>query len=106
MAEVECVVTRAIIDRICTEPPVIKVIQVVIVSSHQGIVARNERMVQTVLPYLSEDSVFIAVGALHLPGEDGLVSLLRSRGYRLTPLALPFLSSEQGRQSNQDSDHE
>jgi uncharacterized protein YbaP (TraB family) len=56
----------------------------------QGIVARNQRMVETLLPYLAEDSVFVAVGALHLPGEEGLVSLLRKNGYRLEPLPSPF----------------
>ena len=60
----------------------------------QGIVARNERMVQTVLPYLAEDSVFIAVGALHLPGEKGLVRLLEQKGYRLEALPSPFSAPE------------
>lgn len=56
----------------------------------QGIDARNERMVETLLPHLAEDTVFVAVGALHLPGEKGLVSLLRKKGYRLVPLPSPF----------------
>ncbi|MFC1795680.1 TraB/GumN family protein [Pseudomonadota bacterium] len=56
----------------------------------QGIDARNLRMLRAILPLLDQSQVFIAVGALHLPGESGLLSLLRGQGYRLEPLALPF----------------
>lgn len=45
---------------------------------------RNERMSQSAAPLLEEGGVFIAVGALHLPGEDGLVALLRKDGYTVT----------------------
>ncbi|MEJ2383079.1 MAG: TraB/GumN family protein [Xanthomonadales bacterium] len=60
----------------------------------RGIDERNRRMVDAVLPHLARGRVFIAVGALHLPGENGLVALLRSEGYELAPLPLPFLASE------------
>ncbi|MEO0360536.1 MAG: TraB/GumN family protein, partial [Pseudomonadota bacterium] len=33
---------------------------------------------------LAKGGVFIAVGALHLPTEDGLVELLRADGYEVT----------------------
>lgn len=55
-----------------------------------GIVARNQRMLENLLPLLDESKVFIAVGALHLPGEQGLLALLRNNGYTLHPLVLPF----------------
>jgi len=55
-----------------------------------GILARNLRMLDSLLPYLENNSVFVAVGALHLPGEDGLLGLLRKRGYELKPLDIPF----------------
>ncbi len=43
----------------------------------------------TKLPEIFEGgSCFVAVGALHLPGENGLVSLLRNAGYTVTPLPL------------------
>ena len=55
-----------------------------------GIRSRNIRMAESVWPYLEKQRVFIAVGALHLPGDDGLINLLRRRGYQLEPLAIPF----------------
>jgi uncharacterized protein YbaP (TraB family) len=55
-----------------------------------GINARNHRMLESLLPLLSESQVFVAVGALHLPGEHGLVFLLRESGYQLQPLTLPL----------------
>lgn len=61
----------------------------------QGIDARNLRMLESLLPHLDAGRVFVAVGALHLPGESGLVRLLRQRGYTLRPLDLPFSDAEQ-----------
>jgi uncharacterized protein YbaP (TraB family) len=58
--------------------------------TEQGIDARNRRMVETLLPQLSQGMVFVAVGALHLPGKTGLVQLLREEGYELQPLPLPL----------------
>jgi len=55
-----------------------------------GIDGRNRRMVDNLLVLLREAEVFVAVGALHLPGPGGMLSLLRREGYTLTPLPLPF----------------
>jgi len=55
-----------------------------------GIHDRNRRMIESILPHLADKTVFVAVGALHLHGEDGLLALLRQRGYELKPLAFPF----------------
>jgi uncharacterized protein YbaP (TraB family) len=60
-----------------------------------GIDARNRRMVGNLLSLLQESQVFVAVGALHLAGDNGLVALLRGHGYELTPLPLPFLPVQQ-----------
>ncbi len=48
-----------------------------------GLVERNHRMVERALPYLRKGGLMIAVGALHLPGEDGLIELLRAEGFRV-----------------------
>jgi uncharacterized protein YbaP (TraB family) len=45
---------------------------------------RNERMADRAIPFIEMGNAFIAVGALHLPGETGLVQLLRARGYKVT----------------------
>ncbi|MEX0405994.1 TraB/GumN family protein [Aquibium sp. LZ166] len=46
---------------------------------------RNKTMASKAAPFLGEGNSFIAVGALHLPGEEGLVALLRKAGYTVTP---------------------
>ncbi|MEM6462723.1 MAG: TraB/GumN family protein [Pseudomonadota bacterium] len=47
---------------------------------------RNHTMAERVQPMLESGNAFIAVGALHLPGEEGLVALLRDAGYTVTPV--------------------
>ena len=47
---------------------------------------RNVRMVERVLPYFEQGKSVMAVGALHLPGEKGILSLLEQNGFTLTPL--------------------
>ena len=61
-----------------------------------GIHARNQRMLESLLPHLENNRVFVAVGALHLPGEQGLLNLLRQQGFELSPLELPFADPEEG----------
>ena len=47
---------------------------------------RNHRMAERMQPRLAEGGAFVAVGALHLPGESGILKLLEGQGYRLTRL--------------------
>jgi uncharacterized protein YbaP (TraB family) len=47
------------------------------------IIERNHLMADRVEAHLQRGGAFIAVGALHLPGEDGLIRLLEQRGYSL-----------------------
>jgi len=46
--------------------------------------ARNRRMAQRLDAYFREGNAFVAVGALHLPGREGVLKLLAKRGYRVT----------------------
>jgi uncharacterized protein YbaP (TraB family) len=48
------------------------------------IAERNMRMVQRLEPMLRGESLLVALGALHLPGANGILALLAGRGYRLT----------------------
>ena len=50
------------------------------------IVDRNRRMVERLRKPLALGDGFIAVGALHLPGQEGLLHLLEQQGYRVTPV--------------------
>ncbi|HEV3043732.1 MAG TPA: TraB/GumN family protein, partial [Roseiarcus sp.] len=47
---------------------------------------RNHVMVDRAKPLIEAGGAFIAVGAFHLSGKDGLVALLRGDGFTLTPL--------------------
>jgi uncharacterized protein len=49
--------------------------------------ARNKVMAERAGNILAEGNAFIAVGALHLPGDKGLVELFRQAGYTMTALA-------------------
>ena len=48
--------------------------------------AMGHLVVKRAADLLAKGNVFIAVGALHLPGEDGLVELIRKAGYKVTPV--------------------
>jgi len=50
------------------------------------VTARNRTMAEGAQPFLDEGGAFVAVGALHLPGRDGLVALLRQAGYVVEPV--------------------
>lgn len=50
------------------------------------VLERNQRMAERMQSRLREGQQFIAVGALHLAGEQGLLRLLSERGYRLSRL--------------------
>lgn len=42
---------------------------------------RNKKMADRIPKYIKEHPTFIAIGALHLPGENGVVELLKKKGY-------------------------
>lgn len=47
---------------------------------------RNTNWMKQLPGLMEEGSQFVAVGALHLPGDKGLINLLKKQGYTLTPV--------------------
>jgi uncharacterized protein len=54
---------------------------------HQAfLVNRNKKMVERSIPYMKKGSVFIAVGAAHLGGQDGVIAMLKEQGFKVEPV--------------------
>lgn len=47
---------------------------------------RNHLMVKRMQPLLRQGGVFVAIGALHLTGDEGVLALLEQQGYRIEPV--------------------
>lgn len=47
---------------------------------------RNRKMRTHMLPLLGKGNAFVAVGAMHLIGDEGIVALLRKSGFDVTPV--------------------
>ena len=47
---------------------------------------RNKLMLQKMIPAMQQYSLFTAVGLAHLPGDQGLIQLLRKAGYTVVPV--------------------
>ena len=47
---------------------------------------RNENMVNSLIKLMPTQSVFAGVGAAHLPGDKGMINMLRQRGYKVRAL--------------------
>lgn len=47
---------------------------------------RNENMVNSLMKLMPSQSVFAGVGAAHLPGNKGMINMLRERGYTVEAL--------------------
>lgn len=61
---------------------------------------RNKIMAERLRPYLEQGGAFIAVGALHLPGQGGLVDLLLQAGLKVHAIPLSDRSSRPDPASN------
>lgn len=48
------------------------------------LIERNRRMAKRMEPLITKGGAFVAVGALHLPGRDGLLKLLERMGYEIS----------------------
>ena len=49
---------------------------------------RNSRWIPLIIQHIKSHSTFIAVGAGHLGGPNGVVRLLQGKGYTLTPIRI------------------
>ena len=56
------------------------------VANEELVNERNHRWIPVIEKNVHQSSCLIAVGALHLPGENGLINMLRKEGYTLTPV--------------------
>ncbi len=52
--------------------------------NQEFIVKRNQKWIPIIEKRINEYSCFIAVGGAHLPGEDGVLALLRKQGYTIS----------------------
>ena len=50
------------------------------------IVKRNQKWIPIISELIQTNPTFIAVGAAHLPGKDGVLNLLKEAGYTITPI--------------------
>ena len=53
---------------------------------HFMVIGRNKIWMEKIPAFINEKSTFIAVGALHLCGDEGLINLLRDKGYTVKPV--------------------
>ena len=51
---------------------------------------RNFKMTDTLEMLIQDQSVFCAVGVAHLPGKDGMIEILKSKGFQVRPVGATF----------------
>jgi uncharacterized protein YbaP (TraB family) len=51
--------------------------------------ARNASFLETALADLTQGGVFMAIGSFHLPGENGMIGMMRRAGFTVTRVPLP-----------------
>lgn len=56
------------------------------ISEQVMLVNRNNKWVEQLVPRLTNEKLFIAVGALHLPEQHGLIKQLKDEGFNVTRL--------------------
>ncbi|QHT66257.1 TraB/GumN family protein [Rhodocytophaga rosea] len=57
---------------------------------YKVLTVRNIAMVERLTAHIREQATFTAVGAAHLPGDDGMIKLLQKKGFTLTPVKATF----------------
>jgi uncharacterized protein YbaP (TraB family) len=64
---------------------------------------RNREMADNLALLVSKGSIFAAVGVAHLPGEKGMLELLRAKGYTVSPVKATFTGVAQRERQRLDS---
>lgn len=67
------------------------------------LVSRNIEMADNLALLISKRSVFAAVGVAHLPGEKGIIALLRKKGYSVNPVNATFTGVTERERQRLDS---
>ncbi len=60
------------------------------VFSQSIILERNHKMAERIGVLIKSKPAFIGVGAAHLPGQEGVIALLKQQGFTLRPVYSPF----------------
>lgn len=58
------------------------------------LVKRNKKMARRIIKFGKKQATFNAIGAAHLPGEEGVIELLRKRGYTVNPIKFEFITKD------------
>jgi len=58
------------------------------------LIDRNVGMVKNFIKISKKHTLFCAVGAAHLPGETGIIALLRKKGYTVEPVIFEWVDEE------------
>ena len=53
-------------------------------------IARNKVMLAGIIAQIHQQPLFAAVGVAHLPGDNGLIALLKNSGYTVSPVTATF----------------
>jgi uncharacterized protein YbaP (TraB family) len=56
---------------------------------------RNDIQANSIDSIMRKETLFVAVGAAHLPGKRGIIEILRRRGYTLRPIIMTDRNAEQ-----------
>ena len=54
--------------------------------SDEFLIGRNYIHVEGIMTAMKKQSTFVAIGAAHLPGEEGVIALLRKEGFTVRPI--------------------
>lgn len=55
------------------------------------IISRNKTMAKSLKRIIKKQTVFCAIGAAHLPGDNGVIELLRKSGYTVQPVPFKWI---------------